>query len=69
MIKTEVREISSKPGRYRGKLSGPLEINNLQSAALPNRRAVIEAFTRIASTIYTDSTRTSRHAAPICARR
>jgi len=31
---------------------GPLAINNLESAALPNRRAVIEAFSRIASSIY-----------------
>ncbi|HSC89317.1 MAG TPA: serine O-acetyltransferase EpsC [Polyangiaceae bacterium] len=31
---------------------GPLAINNLESAALPNRRAVIDAYTRIASTIY-----------------
>jgi serine O-acetyltransferase len=30
----------------------PLAINNLESAALPNRRAVIDGFTRIASAIY-----------------
>jgi serine O-acetyltransferase len=31
---------------------GPLAINNLESAALPNRRAVIEAFRHIAPMIY-----------------
>jgi serine O-acetyltransferase len=32
--------------------AGPEEINNLESAALPNRRAVIEAFVHVKSAIY-----------------
>ena len=53
MIKTEVREdLEQALDGIEESYQGPLEINNLQSAALPNRRAVIEAFTRIASTIY-----------------
>lgn len=31
---------------------GPLEINNLESAALPNKRAVIEAFNHLVPVIY-----------------
>jgi serine O-acetyltransferase len=31
---------------------GPLEINNLESAALPNRRAVIEAYSHLVPAIY-----------------
>src|SRR5262249_47948214 len=31
---------------------GPLEINNLESAALPNKRAVIEAYNHLVCTIY-----------------
>jgi serine O-acetyltransferase len=31
---------------------GPLEINNLESAALPNRRAVIEAYNRLLPALY-----------------
>ncbi len=31
---------------------GPLEINNLESAALPNRRAVIEAYNHLVPAIY-----------------
>ncbi|HVU01927.1 MAG TPA: serine O-acetyltransferase EpsC [Polyangiaceae bacterium] len=32
--------------------AGPLEINNLESAALPNKRAVIEAFNHLVPIIY-----------------
>jgi serine O-acetyltransferase len=31
---------------------GPLEVNNLESAALPNRRAVIEAYSHLVPAIY-----------------
>jgi serine O-acetyltransferase len=51
-----------EPRRYReleqaidaivGSYSGALEIDNLESAALPNKRAVIEAYQRLKSVIY-----------------
>lgn len=46
------RELETAIDQVAASYDGPLEINNLQSSALPNRRAVIEAFHHLKPVVY-----------------
>jgi serine O-acetyltransferase len=49
---TSSRDLELAIDRIVGSYDGALEINNLESAALPNRRAVIDAYNHLAPVVY-----------------
>ena len=49
---TRQKELEASIDSVRDSYSGPEEINNLESAALPNKRAVIDAFSHLKPVIY-----------------
>jgi serine O-acetyltransferase len=51
-IPLRTRELEDAVDQVTASYLGPLEINNLESAALPNKRAVIDAFNRLTPVIY-----------------